>query len=120
MSYAHITFKRQPEADAVMDGAQRQAEIGRDQLCRRRNLHDTAGLLELPIQHRTAAEPGADASMIEQILWMFRPAMLRNIFARRHHRVTLRRAERDRDHVLRQVFAVAHAGVETVGDDVDE
>ena len=46
--------------------------------------------------------------------------MLRDIFARGHHRVALRRAERDRDHVLRQMLAIAHAGVEASGDDVDE
>ena len=49
-----------------------------------------------------------------------RPAMLRNIFARGHHRVALRRAERDRDHVLRQMLAVAHPGVKAFGDDIDE
>ena len=108
---ANVTLERQPEANAVMDGTQREAEIGRDKLCRRRNLHDTARLLELPIQQRPAAEAGADAGVIEQILRMFRPAMLRNIFARRHHRVALRRAERDSDHVLRQMLAIAHAGV---------
>src|SRR5258705_4917333 len=67
----YVTFERQPEADAVMDRAQREAEIGRDKLCRRRNLHDTARLLELAIQHRSAAEAGADAGVIEQIFGMF-------------------------------------------------
>ncbi len=58
--------------------------------------------------------------MFQQILRMFRASMLRDVFARGHHRIALRRPERDRDHVLRQMFAIAHAGVKTSGHDIDE
>ena len=51
---------------------------------------------------------------------MFWTAMLRNILRRCHHRIALRRPERDRDHVLFEMLAIAHAGVEAVGDDIDE
>src|SRR5690606_41930344 len=53
-------------------------------------------------------------------LRMHRPAMLCHIVTRRHDRVALRRAERDRDHILRQMLAIAHACVEALRDDVDE
>ena len=46
--------------------------------------------------------------------------MPRDIVGRGHHRVALRRAERDRDHILRQMLAVTNAGVEPLRDDVDE
>ena len=78
---AHIAFEGQPEADAVERGAPRQARIVRDQLPGGAHLDDAAGLLELPVRHRAAAEADADADMIEQILRMLRPAMLRDIFA---------------------------------------
>ena len=50
----------------------------------------------------------------------FGAAMPRDVFARRHDRIALRRAERDRDHVLRQMLAIAHAGIKASGHDVDE
>ncbi len=58
--------------------------------------------------------------MIEQIFRLFRAAVLRDVVRRRDHHVTLRRPERDRDHVLRQMLAVAHAGIEARFDDVDK
>src|SRR6266849_3707384 len=73
---AHVAFEGHPEAHAVMDRPDRQAEIGRDHFRRRRDFHHAAGLFELPIQHRAAAEAGADASMVQQILRLLRPAML--------------------------------------------
>jgi len=58
--------------------------------------------------------------VIEQVLGVLWLAMPRDIVGRGHHCVALRRAERDRDHILRQVLAVTNAGVEPLRDDIDE
>src|SRR3984885_15276954 len=117
---AHIALERRPEADSVEGRAPRQSRIARDQLARRRHFYDSTGLLELPVRHPAAAEPGPDRGMIQQVLGVLWPPMLRNILRRCHNRITLRRSQRDRDHVLRQMLAIAHARIEAGGNDIDK
>ena len=51
---------------------------------------------------------------------MLRLAVPREVIGRSDHHIALRAAERDRDHVLREMLAIAHAGIEARADDVDE
>src|SRR5581483_2669651 len=99
---AHIAFEREPETEAVACGALRGARIIEDQFRRRRYLHHAAGLLELPVRQHPPAVADTDAAVIEHILRKFRPAVFCNVTGRRHNGVTLRRAKRHCDHVLRQ------------------
>jgi hypothetical protein len=48
------------------------------------------------------------------------PATLHDILRRRHPCIALRRTQRDRDHVLREMLAIAHAGIEASADDVNQ
>jgi hypothetical protein len=58
--------------------------------------------------------------MIEQGVRLRGAPAPRDTSGRCHHRITLRPPERDCDHILREVFAIAHARIEPSVDDVDE
>ena len=51
------------------------------------------------------------------MLW---PAAARDVSRRSDDGIMLRTAQRDRHHVLREVLAIAHAGIVAGADDVDE
>src|SRR5258708_19211546 len=103
---ADITLEGKPEAEPIVRGLERETQIGRDQFCGRAHSHHPAGLLELPVEHRAAPETGADAGVSEQILRLLRPAMLRNVLRRGHHRLALPGPARHPPHLLPPMFPI--------------
>ena len=74
---------------------------------------------EFPVIDRAARHPRADAAMRGEVGGRARRRILREIAGAARHRETQHRAERHRDHVLRNRVRQPDAGIEPLDDDVD-
>ncbi len=97
---------------SMFDGDQRAARI---------DPHDLAIALELPRRQHAAREAMADAGVVQQLARMLGRAVHRQIGGRGACGEALPpRADRHRDHVLLQPLAIAHPGIETGREHIDE
>src|SRR5207247_9765287 len=77
-------------------------------------LHHLAILLELPGQHGAARKTMADAGAGEEILGPLGRTISLGEFGRSNDGIALGRTDRNRDHVERQTFIIAYAGIDTL------
>src|SRR5580765_8940744 len=103
------------DADAGNRGID--GEIGRgadadEQWPRRLDPHHLAGALELPRRHRAAAEPAAQARVLEELARMLGTTVAIEVGRSRSSRTALRaRTDRHRDHVLLQSLVITDSSV---------